>query len=246
MNKSKIALAILVASLATWTHTSLASAPLSLESWVTARMSVWSPPGRTTYKEAVETEDEGKARYAEIARDAIHVVYDPSEPPVFPGEYGRAKTLATLLAVALAESGFRKDVDLGIGSYAKGDGGRSWCLMQIQLGKAVDGKTPMNIALKGDGIEYVHDKSRGWGGEDLVADRRACLRTGLHVIRVSFNSCSGLPFDERLSTYTSGNCTDGRAASRTRMAKATGWLAESAPPMKDADVLSQMFPAPSP
>jgi hypothetical protein len=240
--KKIIAASLLATVAALWAHASYATAPTSLETWVVTRMSTWSPPGRTTYKDALETEDEGKARYAQIAQDAISVVYDPAEPPIFSGDYARAKTLATLLSVALAESGFRKDVDLGIGAYAKGDGGRSWCLMQIQLGKAVNGKTPKNIALKGDGIEYVHDKSYGYGGEDLVADRKACLRVGLHVIRTSFSACSGLPFEERLSTYTSGNCEDGRGASRIRMAKATGWLSESAPPMKDVDVLAQMSP----
>jgi hypothetical protein len=212
----------------------------SLENWCVDRMVIWSPPGKSQFENAKETEEEGKDRYMEIARDAISVAYDPSEAPLFPGPYGRAKTLAAMLGVVHSESGFRRDVDLGKGAASKGDGGRSWCLMQVQLGKAVDGKTPLRVALKGDGVEYVWNGKGGFGGEDLIADRKTCLRVGLHIMRVSFNSCGSLPVPERLSVYTSGNCTDGRAASKVRMDKAIRWLAAVAPPLDDTSELSAL------
>jgi hypothetical protein len=219
---------------------SSASMPQSLEDWCVTRMSSWSPPGKSMYKDARESEADGLARYKEIARDAISVVYDPSEAPLFPGPYGRAKTLATMLGIADSESGFRKDVDEGKGSASKGDGGKSWCLMQVQLGQAVNGKTPIRIGPKGDTFEYIYDKKSGWGGEDLVSDHKACFKAALRIMRSSFNACGPLPVEEKLTVYTSGNCTDGRASSRIRVGKAIRWLAASAPPMNDVDVLALM------
>ena len=215
---------------------------VSMEDWSSAQMASWSPPGKSLYKDALETEEAGKTRYRSIARDAISVVYDPTEAPLFPGPYGRAKTLAVMLSVAHAESGFRKDVDTGKGPSSKGDGGRSWCLMQVQLGKAINGKTSIRINLKGDTVEYVYDRVSGWGGEDLISDRKACFRIGLHIMRHSFNSCKSVPLEDRLTAYTSGNCTGGRKSSRARIKKAVRWLASIAPPMTDDSVISSMTP----
>lgn len=241
MKKLPLLFAIfLVATLALSAKDTAAATPLSLEDWCVNRMVLWSPPGKSFFKDARETETEGRARYREIARDAISVAYDPSEAPLFPGPYGRAKTLATILGIADSESGFRKDVDFGKGPASRGDGGRSWCLMQVQLGKAIDGKSPLRIGLKGDTFEYIYDKVHGWGGEDLVVDRKACFRVALRIMRSSFNACSYLPIDERLSVYASGNCVSGRTASKVRISKAIRWLAAVAPPMTDAEVLAKM------
>ena len=38
--------------------------------WALAIMLSWAPPGRSLIKDAVETPEQGKARYAEIARAA--------------------------------------------------------------------------------------------------------------------------------------------------------------------------------
>ncbi len=217
-----------------------ASVPPPMEEWALAQLVKWQPPGKSLYKDAKETEEDGTARYREIVRDAIAVAYDPSEAPLFPGPYGRAKTLATMLGIADSESGFRKDVDLGVGALAKGDSGRSWCMMQIQLGSAIYGKTPARIVMKDGSFLISYDKASGWGGEDLVADRKKCFRAGLHVMRTSFDLCSSLPLEERLSVYASGNTTHGRTASRIRIEKAKKWLAATAPPMDDLSVLAGM------
>jgi len=229
-----LALAILVS------QDSLAGIPAPLEDWCVSQMSAWAPPGKSMYADAKETVDEGTLRYRQIAKDAISVAYDPAEAPLFPGPYGRAKTLATMLGIADSESGFRKDVDFGKGAYAKGDSGKSWCLMQVRLGTAVNGKTPNRVALKGGVYEFVYDGVSGFGGEDLVKDRKACFRVALHIMRDSFNQCSDLPVDERLSIYTSGSHDNGRAASKIRVGKAIKWLAAVAPPMEDTSVLSQL------
>ncbi len=216
---------------------------VSLYRWALDHVVEASPPGKSQYPEAKETEDDGRARYDAIVRDAVAVAYDPSEAPIFPATdpIARAKTLAVMLGIMEAESGFRKDVDKGRGMDSKGDNGESWCLMQIRLSTiGRDGKTGVRIGLKGDGFEYVYDKSLGYGGEDMVEDRRVCIRVGLHMARVSFRNCRALPVDERLSAYASGNCEDGKAKSRYRMGLAIRWLAKKAPPMDDLSVMAAL------
>lgn len=228
-----------------------------IEEWAVSQMVRWSPPGHSFYPDARESEEEALIRYRSIVRDAMAVAYDPSEPPLFvqrryaggkvevsEDPIGRAKTLALMLAIADSESGgYRRDVDFNIGPRARGDGGRSWCLMQVQLSKpGPDGRTSTRIALKGDQYEYVYSKSKGYGGEDLIADRRTCFRVALHMARESFRACSRLPVEERLSIYAGGDCEKGRGPSRVRVGKAIRWLAASAPPRLDSELSGAFQP----
>lgn len=146
--------------------------------------------------EASETVEERAERYAEIASDMATVI-----EAELTGDSSRRQMAATLLAVTYHESGWHKHVDYGIGKKSKGDNGRSWCLAQINLGT---GATP-----------------EGWFGQDLVDDRRKCLTAAVRTIRRSFNVCSHLPLHLRLSSYASGSCLRGRAASERRMYTAT-------------------------
>lgn len=229
------------------------SPPESVQDWALDQMTAWSPPGHSFYPDAKEDSQIAQARYREIVRDAMSVAYDPSEPPLFmtrkwvngkvevsDDPIGRAKTLAVMLSIARSESGgYRRDVDFNIGKLARGDGGKSWCLMQIQLSKPdAKGRTSTRIALKGDQYEYVYSKDKGFGGEDLIADRKACFRVALHMARESFRACAALPVEDRLSVYAGGNCEDGRPQSRVRVGNAIRWLAAKAPPSSDLDVQS--------
>jgi hypothetical protein len=144
--------------------------------WLVAAMFAWTP-----------AHEADRARFTEIASDLVAVVYDPAEQPLFPGEDGRAKTALLLASIAAHESTFREDVENG---KARGDGGNSWCFMQLHIGS---GKT----------VE-------GWTGADLTSDRRLCFRAGLHVARESFRMCNAFPVNEKLSAYASGQC--GRSA----------------------------------
>lgn len=217
----------------------------SLINWCVKRMAMWAPPGKSFYENAKEDPDDALVRYGEVARDAIEVVYDPTETPLFSGRIGRARTLAVILAVSDSESGgFRLDVDYGIGPQSKGDGGKSWCLAQINLGLAgVDGKTPLRVELTSKYWEYAKDRTSGYGGEDLVQNRKACFRVSLHMIRQSFATCSSLPVLDRLGIYASGkSCEAGQTASRSRIGKAIGWLAVSAPPVRDKIIIDSLYP----
>ncbi|HED37378.1 MAG TPA: hypothetical protein ENI76_03920, partial [Ignavibacteria bacterium] len=153
------------------------------------------PPGRSYVKDAKETSEDGKIRYGEISNAMISVAYDPSEHPLFIGKYGRAKTLALLASIAWFESGYRRDVDLGLGKLSRGDSGKSWCMMQIMLGRPdpVTGMTRKRVLLTNNSFKLISRKNPHWdsayGGTDLINNRIKCFRAGLHLIRNSFHAC---------------------------------------------------------
>ncbi len=223
-----------------------APAPVSereaMVDWAMERIVAWAPPGHAsgrTYPDAIESPEDAAIRYRSIASDAVAVVYDASATPMFPGPEGRARTLALLLSTAFNESGFRRDVDYGLGAHSKGDSGRSWCLNQVQLGKAgPDGRTSTRIVLDGPRHRFSFDG--GLGGEDLVRDRQNCFRVAVSIMRSSFNQCQRLPMEERLSVYTSGDCRRGRASSRARVGMAMFWMWRHAPPFQDAIVMRSL------
>ena len=201
-----------------------------------------APP--STHAGHHETVEHVTARYESIASDVSEVVYDPSEAPLFRGPQGRVMTSSVIMATMRYESGgFRKDVDHGIGDHAKGDGSASWCLMQVNLSPvSKDGTTHTRIILDPDGMFHYVYNGTGFGGEDLVRDRKTCIRVALHIMRKSFQMCSALPQNEKLSAYASGNCVDGRSASRLRMNLAKSWFDGHPPAFTDSDV---MVPSPA-
>jgi hypothetical protein len=210
----------------------------SMMQWCVDKMVQWNPPGRPTYPLANEEIEDTMRRYADIARDAISVIYDESETPLFPDIRGRARTLAVLLSIAHSESGFRRDVDFGLGRSARGDMGASWCLMQVQLGAPIGDTTPKRIELTNKSYLFVTD--HGYSGQDLIQDRKLCFRVALRMIRSSIATCKDLPIEERLSNYTSGNCISGKEASRIRMLDAMWWFDHARPPVNDLDILTSL------
>lgn len=177
-----------------------------------------SPPGRQSFvPEAQETATQAQERYEQIAASLVDVAYAPTTKPLFSGPRGRLRTLALVASIAYHESGFRRDVDLGLGRARLGksgwnDHGRSWCMMQVHLGKRTlglpDGTTVETSAAM---------TQQGWSGLELLQDREKCFTAGLEVIRLSLGSCAKLPEVDRLSAYASGTCDRGASYSRTRM-----------------------------
>lgn len=219
--------------------------------WIVGLLVAVSPIGRAQYyPDAKENTEATTARYTSITNDLIDVVYDPAEKPLFTGPKGRAQTVMVLLAIASFESGgFRKDVDLGLGKYAKGDGGRSWCLEQVQLSQAgPNGKTARRILVHPNGtFSFTTDPNQGWGGEDLVKDRKKCFRAGLAVARASFGACGNIETKDKLKAYAAGNCSDdGVAASRSRMGLAMRWMTSKMPTFTDSEVLAWKAAASAP
>ncbi len=186
-----------------------------------------APPGRKTfYAEAQETQVEAQNRYENIAKDIVDVVYDPNTKVLFRGSNGRSRTVSVILSIMFHESGFMRNVDYGVGKYARGDKGNSWCLMQLNIGS---GRTlKWNVKYDrpprwGDDPADIFD---GYTGEELVANRQLCIREGLKVLRLSFSSCRGrgLPLNQRLRVYASGSCDNGAKGSAARMNTAIRWF----------------------
>ncbi len=173
----------------------------ALITYLLTAMLAWAPPSDHDY---YAPREDTTTRYESIAHDIAEVSLDPNEPPLFGGPEGRAQTALLVSSIAFYESGgYRRDVDIGVGHKSRGDGGRSWCIMQINLG---DGATPEH-----------------WTGRDLVQDRKKCIRAGLTKIRESFMLCHALPLSDRLSGYTTGKCAADEDLSHRRMRRAMSW-----------------------
>lgn len=222
-----------------------------LISWLLSFMVVVAPPTRTQfYTAAKETPQEAEDRYKSIAADIMDVVYNPNIPPLFGGPDGRARSAAIVMSIMLHEGGFRRDVDYGLGTAGLGDGGQSYCLMQIKLGK---GKT--NTYNRKHNRFFLWnddpaDRVEGWTGPELVKDRKKCIEAGYRIIRSSFASCHSLTMPHWLTVYASGSCTtEGDAArkSATRMNVALNWFNTHQPVgFHDVDILAALRPPPTP
>jgi hypothetical protein len=224
-----------------WITSNKEKALPNLLAWVLSIMTSVSPIGRTTYiPEDLETKAEQISRYESIARDAIEVVFDPNERPAYDGPDGRIRTIETLFAISFYESGgWKKGVDFGEGPLSKGDHDGSWCLGQINLGRAdKNGNTPRRILISPQGgIKFVFDNSEGWSGPDLVQDRKKCFRASLAIMRSSLGACSYLPLEKRLSQYASGHCSKGGVESKRRMNLALWWWVSKKPTFDDQGAL---------
>jgi len=169
---------------------------LAFKVWVMAILCLLAPPGRArSWDHSEETATEGYARYWALASDYEEVL---SSLPASDLAFGSKKrTAAYLLAIGWYESGFSRNADLGIGARSRGDGGRSVCHLQTNLGR---GRTP-----------------EGWSASDLLADRKKCIRRGLTILKASLGACSASPVSDRLAVYASGDCKRGLLESRVRV-----------------------------
>jgi len=155
----------------------------ALTAWLLAAMFAWREP-------ATEFD---VVRYAAIASDIAEVTDEYASED-------RAKRSLLILSIAFWESGFDEAVDRGT---RRGDHGRSWCIMQINIGR---GRTP-----------------EGWSGSDLVADRKLCVRSALHRIEESLRACAALAEPLRLGLYVRGRCSESDRVSELRVLWAQRW-----------------------
>lgn len=198
------------------------------EQWAYDFMVAKVPPGtKIYYPEGEETPEETIARYRSIATDVIEVSFNPEIQVPFTGPSARTRTAALILGVMFHESSFTKHVDYGLGKYARGDEGRSWCMMQLNIGS---GRTLV--------WNTKHDRPKAWGddpadlfegytGEEVVKDRKKCIQEGLKVLRLSIRGCRSNALLEKLASYTSGDCNKGLEKSRTRMGTAIRYFEQT-------------------
>jgi hypothetical protein len=200
-------------------------------SWVLALMTLAAPPARVTsypsFPGWTETSEQRAERYEAIARAALEVAFDPNERPLYEtGRDRRARTAATLLAVAFHESGFAPDVDKGpcyqdpLKNIFRCDSGRSACLMQVHVGAGVT--------------------KEGWTRDELFADRAKCFRAGLHLLRRSVIACRDNEPEEKLAAYAGGSCKGEKArrAARELFGFADRWIRLRKPPVDALFVLA--------
>lgn len=166
-----------------------------LSKWILTVLLSIAPTAK--YQTAQESEQVLKARYTSIAEDMASAIQNSE--PLFTGEDAELKTAALVSSIAFMESGFRKSVDQG---NLRGDNGRSWCLMQINLG---NGR-----------VKIGDETMRSWRGRDLVADRKKCFAVGIETLRLSMSRCTYLPEGGALSVYTSGQCLAHEKSAKVR------------------------------
>lgn len=215
------------------------------EAWVKSFIVKNAPPGRKIWLPgAQETVEEGEVRYADIAKDVVWRAYHPDTVSLFKStKSGRSRTLAVWLGIMLHESGFTKNVDKNIGKYARGDQGRSWCMMQLQIGK---GRTLKWNFAKNRRVRWgdkPEDIFHGYKGDEIIADRRKCLGEGHKMVRISFKACRTKPLEHRLTSYAAGFCNlpedadeekkaryeDGKKKSASRMRTGIRWFRATGP-----------------
>ncbi len=176
----------------------------SLVTYLVGAMIAWVP---LSSQPSSEARADAQARYESIAQDVASVVTDDAEAPLFDGPDGRAQTALLMLSVASFESSYRKTVDDG---RRRGDGGHSYCLMQVRVGGATT--------------------REGFTGQELIDDRKRCFRAALHLLHLSFNACHSLPVEDRLGAYATGHCFLAASVSRTRVERARNYSRAHAPP----------------
>ena len=213
--------------------------------WILAAMTAVSPPHREHWEPAAqESYAQADARYREIATTIVEGVFDPTIEPVLRGVRGRQNTAMLVTLWWNSESGFRRDVDLGLGRTRTSkagwnDYGRSWCMGQINLGrkKREDPQRPGH---------WIEDSPlmtpEGWSGRDLCQDRMKCLKTTIRVMRGSVRACRRLPMQERLAAYAAGYCESerGRAISRSRMQNFWRRYRQNRPDYTDAQAMAEI------
>lgn len=182
--------------------------------WAVALMASWHPLDKKSPWPELrdETVEQRRERYTELAEAAKSVAFDSTNPPLFDGLDGRERTMVLLLSVAYHESAFHNRVTSMRGSDKKrSDHGRSWCAMQILLGRDGVGKR------KGGHLGRLIPE--GWTGPQLEADPKKCLLVGYRFLQASFDRCAKVAVELRAGAYTGEGC--GRAPkSKSRVSRA--------------------------
>ena len=209
--------------------------------WIFTIMMAIVPSGRLAENElfipeARESKAQVEERYKAWSDTLAKEVY-VNKNILFNGADGKKRTVALVLSIMFHESGFRRDVDNGAGRERLArsgwnDHGRSWCLMQLHLGK--------KAVQKSDGTwmeDSAANTDEGYTGRELLADKSKCIKAGINVLRKSLAACRQLPTKDWLRAYASGTCEHGEQESQRRMRFMQIILDKHRPIWKDKDVI---------
>lgn len=132
----------------------------SVNDWLLAASLKWQPAFAIKSPVASESEEEHRARRAQIVADLWKAASDPATPVLFSGPKGREETAIFVLGVWMEESHFDLRVDkhhcAGLEpGFPWCDGGRAWCMGQIH---------PEDVP------------QLGYSGPELQADNVKCAR----------------------------------------------------------------------
>lgn len=181
-----------------------------LAAWLASAMLAWtSNDHRPEHRETVER------AAVEIARVVA------SEPPVFAGRDGAARTALLLASIGSLESGWREDVQAGKCRPGECDHGLAKCWMQVHPDAGL-------VLLRDGGYDYLARRTKFVDGDRVVRaedllDEETCLRAALHMARASIQRTGGL------REYT-GEKIGADAKARTRLERARAWLRAHPPP----------------
>lgn len=171
-----------------------------------------------------ESDDARLARLTEVAQDIAAVALDPNEPDVVGGPYGRINTGLLLAMTFRHESRLDVQIDLGLNRARRirsgdEDHGRSFCGLQVMVGQGQQAQTrPWNAPRQRPWLPTDPEPATRWTGQQLLANRRSCIRAGLHVLKLSWGACG--PHDaRRLQVYASGSCGKALKLSADRMSE---------------------------
>lgn len=199
----------------------------ALTAWLVLAMASWIPLPE------VPLHDEPLADYAarreSIAKDILEVAQDPTEEPLFDGPTGREETALFMAAIASFESAYDLHVDLGKRRGAAGE----VCIMQVAVDAAIT-KRGMITA-------------EGWTRDELVADRKKCIRAALHKLQVSKKICGdanhmlnqtkrAMKGADLYTLYTGGKCSEGSPYAAHRYDRARRWLGKNPVPKVETQV----------
>lgn len=175
--------------------------------WLMGALYTWAP----------NAQDDTRARAAE---EIVDVAYDESEPPLFDGDYARARTALLIGITASQESGLRDDVQAGHCRPRECDHGNSFCWMQVRARPA--------ILLDGIYWRYVSTRFDGAILPSDLTDESTCLRVGLHMMRYSLHVVHSL------KGYTGERGTAPRA--KYRIQAVEQYTKRFPPPLEDLAV----------
>lgn len=174
-----------------------------ITAWLLLAIEAWA---------AVPRQPNADEIHERVAEAIVAVAYDQAEPPVYQGDYGRARTALLLASIAGLETRYLERVITGHCVPGECDNGHAFGMLQQHVGRfgvrLVGGRAALCFVAASDCYSAM----------ELVDDLTLQVRVGLHVYRT-----------QGVRAYTPG---------LKAQAQANLWIVAHAPPATDVEVMS--------